>query len=81
MARGMADSFRNNTGYQFMVEGQFVAHLGNIKEYRVNIVRGEDAITASIPDFDMRSEKHYIHVDPANEVLATTAFKETFPIG
>ena len=24
-----------------MVEGQFVAHLGNIKEYRVNIVRGE----------------------------------------
>ena len=49
----MADSFRNNTEYQFMVGGQWVAHPGNIIDYRVNIVSHDDPITANIPDFDM----------------------------
>ena len=71
----MADSFRNNTEYQFMVGGQWVAHPGNIIDYRVNIVSHQDPITAGIPDFDVHSEQYYMHVDPSNEVLATTTFK------
>ena len=29
---------------------------------------------AGIGDFDYRSEQYYMHVDPSNEVLATTIF-------
>lgn len=71
----MADSFRNNTEYQFMVGGQWVAHPGNIISYRVNIIDQKDPITAGIPDFDINSEQYYLHVDPSNEVLATTTFR------
>ena len=70
----MGDSFRHNTEYQFMVGGQWVAHPGNIIDYRVNIVNHEDPITTNIPDFAMHSEQYYMHVDPSNEVLATTTF-------
>jgi type 1 glutamine amidotransferase len=69
---GMGDSFRQNTGYQFMVGGQFVDHPGGIIEYEVNIVRPDDPIVAGIDDFPYRSEQYYMHVDPSNEVLATT---------
>ncbi len=70
----MADSFRNNTEYQFMVGGQWVAHPGNIIEYRVNITNHNDPITAGLQDFTMHSEQYYMHVDPSNQVLATTTF-------
>ena len=50
-----------------------MAHPGDIIDYRVNIVRG-DTITEGIDDFDYRSEQYYMHVDPSNEVLATTRF-------
>jgi len=69
---GMGDSFRNNTEYQFMVGGQWVAHPGGIVDYEVNIIDHKDPITAGIPDFKMHSEQYYMHVDPSNEVLATT---------
>jgi type 1 glutamine amidotransferase len=71
---GMADSFRHNTHYQFMTGGQFVAHPGNIINYRVNIVDRSDPITAGLDDFDYWSEQYYMHVDPNNHVLATTTF-------
>ena len=71
---GMADAFRNNTEYQFMVGGQWVAHPGNIIDYEVNIINHDDPITAGLKDFKMHSEQYYMHVDPANEVLATTTF-------
>ena len=71
---GMGDSFRNETQYQFMVGGQFVAHPGNIIDYQVNIVPRADPITHGIQDFAVRSEQYYMHVDPSNEVLATTTF-------
>jgi type 1 glutamine amidotransferase len=71
---GMADSFRNSTNYQFMVGGQWVAHPGNVIDYTVTIVRPDDPITAGINDFAMHSEQYYLHVDPSNEVLATTTF-------
>ncbi len=71
---GMADSFRENTDYQWMIGGQWVKHPGDIIRYRVNIVRPDDPIVASLDDFDMESEQYYMHVDPGNEVLATTTF-------
>ena len=71
---GQADSFRNNTEYQFMVGGQWVAHPGNIIDYRVNIINHQDEITAGLEDFDMHTEQYYMHVDTSNEVLATTTF-------
>lgn len=71
---GMADSFRDNTTYQWMVGGQWVAHPGNIIDYEVNVIDHDDPITKGIPDFKMHSEQYYLHVDPSNEVLATTTF-------
>jgi len=71
---GMADSFRNNVNYQFMVGGQWVAHPGGVIEYGVNVVNHDDPITAGIGDFRVESEQYYMHVDPSNEVLATTTF-------
>ena len=71
---GMADAFRNNTEYQFMVGGQWVAHPGNIIEYTVDIVQPDDPIVAGMGSFKMNSEQYYMHVDPSNEVLATTTF-------
>ena len=71
---GMGDSFRNNTEYQWMVGGQWVAHPGGIIEYEVNIVKKNDPIVEGITDFKMHSEQYYMHVDPSNEVLATTTF-------
>ncbi len=75
---GMADAFRNNPEYQFMVGGQWVAHPGNIIDYTVNISSSDpsssDPIVAGLQDFVMHSEQYYMHVDPGNEVLATTTF-------
>lgn len=71
---GMADSFRENTDYQWMVGGQWVKHPGDIIRYRVNITRPDDPIVAGLDDFEMESEQYYMHVDPGNEVLATTTF-------
>ena len=71
---GMADAFRNNVEYQFMVGGQWVAHPGNIIDYRVNITKHDDPIVAGLADFAMHSEQYYMHTDPSNEVLATTTF-------
>ena len=71
---GMADSFRQNTEYQFMVGGQWVAHPGGVIDYEVNITNHTDPITAGLADFKMHSEQYYMHVDPLNEVLATTTF-------
>jgi hypothetical protein len=51
-----------------------VAHPGNIIDYTVNITNHDDPITAGLDDFAMHSEQYYLHVDPANEVLATTTF-------
>lgn len=72
---GMADSFRNNTEYQWMVGGQWVAHPGGVIDYEVNIQKPDDPIMTGINDFNMHSEQYYMHIDPSNEVLATTTFK------
>jgi type 1 glutamine amidotransferase len=56
------------------VGGQWVAHPGDIIDYRVTISRHDDPIVAGLSDFAMRSEQYYMHTDPSNEVLATTTF-------
>jgi len=71
---GMCDAFRTATGYQWMTGGNWVAHPGGICEYEVNIINHVDPITAGIEDFTITSEQYYLHVDPSNEVLATTTF-------
>ncbi|MGF1626712.1 MAG: ThuA domain-containing protein [Alphaproteobacteria bacterium] len=71
---GMCDAFREAVEYQFMCGGQWVAHPGNIIDYRVNITDRDDPLMAGIDDFDYRSEQYYMHVDPGNRVLATTTF-------
>ena len=71
---GMCDAFRDNVDYQFMCGGQWVAHPGNIIDYKVDVTRPDDPVMAGIDSFEHRSEQYYMHVDPAIEVLATTTF-------
>lgn len=73
---GLGDSFRNNTEYQFMVGGQWVAHPGGVIDYRVNITDHKDPVTKGLTDFDMHSEQYYVQVDPNVKVLATTTFND-----
>jgi uncharacterized protein len=71
---GMCDAFRQNTDYQWMTGGQWVAHPGGVIDYEVNILKHDDPVVAGLKDFKMHSEQYYMHVDPGNEVLATTTF-------
>jgi type 1 glutamine amidotransferase len=74
---GMGDAFRGQTSFQFVVGGQFVAHPDNMKDYVVHIAKMADPIVAGLKDFAVHSEQYYMHVDPSNEVLATTTFDTT----
>ena len=72
---GMCDSFRQSCEYQFMTGAQWVAHPGNdAVRYRVKITNKTHFITRGMRNFTVTSEQYYIHVDPANKVLATTRF-------
>lgn len=73
---GMGDAFRNETEYQFMTGGQWVAHPGNDGRHYVVKIVDKNPITNGIADFEVRTEKYYMHVDPAIRVLATTAFED-----
>lgn len=80
---GLADSFRNEPEFQYMVGGQWVAHPGNDGvHYDVHIVASNHPITQGMADFHVCSEQYYMHVDPAIEVLATTTFfgQTTMPV-
>ena len=73
---GMGDAFRQETEWQFMTGGQWVAHPGNDgRLYTVEIV-DQNPITEGLKDFEVRSEKYYMHVDPAIRVMATTKFED-----
>lgn len=73
---GMCDSFRQETEWQFMTGGQWVAHPGNDGvTYAVLIDRSkEHEITEDLSDFEVTSEQYYLHTDPGNNVLAYTMF-------
>lgn len=75
---GLTAAFRESVAFHFMVGGQWVAHPGNVIDYTVQITEHDDPITAGLNDFNMRSEQYYMHVDPSNEVLATTTFDGTY---
>jgi uncharacterized protein len=73
---GMCDAFREDTEWQFLTGGQWVAHPGNDGvRYTVEICRDEPhPVTDGLPDFEVVSEQYYLHTDPGNTVLATTRF-------
>lgn len=73
---GIIDSFRENTEYQWMTGGQWVAHPGGcIPSYRVEIVDPGHPIVKGLKDFDMpNTEQYFIHVDPSVHVLCRTVF-------
>lgn len=71
---GLGDAFRNNTEYQFMVGGQWVAHPGGVIDYQVDVIDNKDYVTRGLKDFDMHSEQYYMQVDPNVNVLVTTTF-------
>lgn len=71
---GMCDSFRANVDWQFLTGAQWVAHPGNDGvEYRVRITSDHETV-AGLPDFDVKSEQYYLHVDPAVKVHAVCDF-------
>lgn len=72
---GMCDAFREATQWQFMTGGQWVAHPGDDGlPYTVHITGEKSPITDGISDFQVRTEQYYMHVDPANRILASTRF-------
>ena len=70
----MGDSFHDSPVYQFITGGQWVSHPGNVVDYTVDVVKGDDPIMQGIKSFPYTSEQYYMHVDPGVEVLATTTF-------
>ncbi|TEU16039.1 MAG: hypothetical protein E3J25_03175, partial [Anaerolineales bacterium] len=79
---GMGDAFRYETEYQYMVGGQWVAHPGGDGvEYEVHIEDVPSPITEGLDDFSVCSEHYYMHVDPGNQVLATTRFGDVIMPG
>ena len=75
---GMCDAFRNSVLWQFITGANWVAHPGGDgTKHTINIVSKTHPLTEGIPNFEVSSEQYYLHVDPANEVLATTRFPTT----
>ncbi|MGD0782533.1 MAG: ThuA domain-containing protein [Candidatus Aminicenantales bacterium] len=72
---GLADAFRSNTEYEFMVGGSWVAHPGGAIDYDVEVTNPTDPITRGLTGFHMKSEQYYMLVDPNVETLATTTFQ------
>ena len=69
---GMCDAFRNSPLWQFITGANWVAHPGGDGvKHKVNII-SDDPLVAGIEDFEVETEQYYLHVDPANTVLATT---------
>jgi type 1 glutamine amidotransferase len=71
---GMCDAFRENTLWQFITGGNWVAHPGNQIEYAIEFRNSTSGLIQGLNDFKIKSEQYYLHVDPAVEVLATTRF-------
>jgi type 1 glutamine amidotransferase len=73
MHGGLGDGFRNETKYQYMVGGQFVAHPGDDGvTYDVEIETIKHDVIEGLGKFTVKTELYYMHFDPAIEVLAYT---------
>jgi type 1 glutamine amidotransferase len=71
---GLGDAYRQQTEYEYMVGGNWVAHPGGLIDYEVRIIDHEDPVTAGLSDFKVKTEQYFMHVNPNNKVLATTTF-------
>jgi len=72
---GMGDAFRGRVEYQWLVGGQFIGHP-YVGEYTVKLTAAESPITRGMPrSFKYNSEKYYMGVDPANDLLAYTLYE------
>jgi type 1 glutamine amidotransferase len=73
---GMCAAFNENLKYKWVTGGQMIAHPGDlIPSYSVRITDPDHVITRGLENFQMRdTEQYYLHVDPSNNVLATTSF-------
>ncbi|MEZ0089121.1 ThuA domain-containing protein [Streptacidiphilus sp. EB129] len=75
---GIVDSFREETGYQLLIGGQFVHHPREFTRYQVRPTaagREHPALAGEEP-FTVTTEQYYLHVDPAVLVLADTVFTD-----
>ena len=70
----LATSFKESWPFRYVSGVTWVAHPGNIIDFRVAVTRQDDSVMEGIPDFDYRSEQYYLHYDPTVEILATTTF-------
>ncbi len=73
---GIADAFRADLEYNFMVGGQFICHPGGFVDYDVEVVpdRSDHPIVKGIDRFSVNTEQYFIHADPGIDTLATTTF-------
>jgi type 1 glutamine amidotransferase len=79
---GMCDAFREDSEWQFMTGGQFVAHPGNDgTNYTVHIVDPSHQIVNGLSDFSVSSEQYYMHIDPGLHVLADCVFPNPLASG
>jgi hypothetical protein len=77
---GIIDSFHDKTEYEFFTGANFVAHLGGMVDFDVDIVedKKDDPIVAGLSGFHMKTEQYYINIDPGiiqgktGEVLCTS---------
>lgn len=75
---GMCDAFRESVLWQFMTGANWVSHPGGDGvRYSVKIVDHDHELVEGLEDFDVVTEQYYLHVDPANHVLASTRFPTT----
>jgi type 1 glutamine amidotransferase len=73
---GVIATFRSSDAYHYLVGGQFVCHPGGFVDYDVDIVThpGGHPVTRGLDSFSITTEQYWCHVDPGNDVLATTRF-------
>lgn len=74
---GICDSFHADLLYHAVSGGQFISHHNpGFVSYQVDIVaeKSEHEIVAGLSSFPITTEQYYVHVDPSNEVLATTRY-------
>jgi uncharacterized protein len=74
---GICDSFHSDLVYHAVSGGQFINHHNpGFVPYRVDIVaeKSDHEIVAGLSSFAITTEQYYLHVDPSNEVLATTVY-------
>ncbi len=63
--------------YAHLIGGHFIFHPPETEKYRVCFEPVLHPITEGLKDFEIQTEQYYLHVDPANTVLATTRFGDT----